>query len=74
MASFLNSLELLRAGLVVVHPSSGEMHRTLHMQSFDKGRDGAEMLRLKGPSVKTIKVDVETSVTDQLSMKGNKLP
>jgi hypothetical protein len=76
------SPRLLKGGLVLVDPASATVQRvitlqynpdtltrTLQTQSFSAGSEGgnrAEALRLKGPPVETIKLDVEIDATDQM--------
>jgi hypothetical protein len=83
MSSFPGSPRLLRGGLVLVDPGAGSVLRIIAMQynpdtltrSFqirgvgqDSG-DHLEALRLKGPPVETIKVEIEIDATD--SLEGN---
>jgi hypothetical protein len=76
------SPRLLKGGLVLVDPASATVQRvitlqynpdtltrTLQTQSFSAGSEGgnrAEALRLKGPPIETIKVDVEIDATDPM--------
>lgn len=76
------SPRLLKGGLVLVDPASATVQRvitlqynpdtltrTLQTQSFSAGSEGgnrAEALRLKGPPIETIKLDVEIDATDQM--------
>jgi hypothetical protein len=73
---------LIKGGLVLVDPDSGNVRkvialqynpdtlsRTLQVKTVPTGSEGgdrAEVLRLKGPPVETIKVDAELDATDQL--------
>lgn len=80
MSSFPNSPRLLKAGLVLVDPASGalkaaivlqynpdSLSRTLQVQAHGAdNRDRSEALRVKGPPVETIKLEVEIDATDQL--------
>lgn len=74
------SPRLIRGGLVLVAPDSGQVQRvialqynpdtltrTLHPQAIaGDGQDRSQALRLKGPPVETIKVDAEIDASDQL--------
>ena len=76
------SPRLLKGGLVLVDPASATVQRvitlqynpdtltrTLQTQSFSAGSEAgnrAEALRLKGPPIETIKLDVEIDATDQM--------
>ena len=76
------SPRLIKGGLVLVDPASATVQRvitlqynpdtltrTLQTQSFSAGSEGgnrAEALRLKGPPIETIKLDVEIDATDQM--------
>jgi hypothetical protein len=76
------SPRLVKGGLVLVDPASATVRRvitlqynpdtlsrTLQTQSFTAGSEGgnrAEALRLKGPPIETIKLDVEIDATDQM--------
>lgn len=82
MSAFPDSPRLLRGGLVLVDPTNGNVLRIIPLQynpdtltrSFQiKGTgaesgDRTEALRLKGPPVETLKVDVEIDATDQLEV------
>jgi hypothetical protein len=75
------SPRLLRAGLVLVDPDSGAPLQTIALQynpdtltrSFQikgagaEGGDRSEALRLKGPAVETLKLEVELDATDRLA-------
>jgi hypothetical protein len=80
MSSFPRSPRLLKGGLVLVDPESGAVQRVISLQynpekvtrSFqakgvgaDSG-DRSQALRLKGPAVETIKIEVEIDATDRL--------
>jgi len=74
------SPRLIRGGLVLVAPDSGQVQRiialqynpdtltrTLQPQAIaGDGQDRSQALRLKGPPVETIKVDAEIDASDQL--------
>jgi hypothetical protein len=76
------SPRLLKGGLVLVDPASATVQRvitlqynpdtlsrTLQTQSVSAGSEGgtrAEALRLKGPPIETIKLDVEIDATDRM--------
>src|SRR5512143_146209 len=76
------SPRLIKGGLVLVDPVSGNvlkvialqynpdsLSRTLQVKTVptaSEGGDRAEVLRLKGPPVETIKVDAEIDATDAL--------
>ncbi len=79
MTSFPNSPKLIKGGIVLVDPIVATVQRVITLQynpgtltrSFQiqgAGGDGArsEALRLTGPSIETIKLDVEIDATDQL--------
>lgn len=80
MTGFSNSPRLLRGGIVLIDPQTGAVLRIITLQynpdtlsrSFQmkgvsgEGGDRSEALRLKGPPVETIKVEVEIDATDQL--------
>ncbi|MEP6762796.1 MAG: hypothetical protein ABJB66_00730 [Gemmatimonadaceae bacterium] len=80
MSSFTNSPRLIRGGIVLVDPDSGQVKRvitlqynpdtltrSLHPQTVsDDGHDRSQALRLKGPPVETIKIDAEIDAIDQL--------
>jgi hypothetical protein len=76
------SPRLIKGGLVLVDPDSGNVLKVIAMQynpdtlsrslqvktvpTGSEGGDRADVLRLKGPPVETIKVDAEIDATDQL--------
>ncbi len=80
MTSFPNSPKLLKGGIVLINPSTGSvlriialqynpdtLSRTLQVQGIGgEGSDRSEALRLKGPPVETIKLEVEIDAADQL--------
>lgn len=80
MSGFSRSPRLLKGGLVLVDPETGAVQRVISLQynpekvtrtfqakgvGADSG-DRSQALRLKGPAVETIKIDVEIDATDQL--------
>jgi len=80
MSAFPGSPRLLRGGLVLIDPTTGTVLRIIALQynpdtmtrslqikgvSGDGG-DHLEALRLKGPPVETIKVEVEIDATDAM--------
>ncbi|MFC5569080.1 hypothetical protein ACFPN1_03235 [Lysobacter yangpyeongensis] len=78
-SSFPNSPRLLRGGLVLVDPDSGQvrrvialqynpdsLNRTLQVMAAGEGGERSEVLRLKGPAVETIKLEAEIDAADQL--------
>ncbi len=78
--SLTSSPRLLKAGIVLMDPSNGQVQRvislqynpdnlsrTLQMQALaTEGGDRSEALRVKGPPVETIKLEAEIDATDQL--------
>jgi len=54
------------ASVVVFQYNPDTLTRTIQPQMGGEGGDRTEALRLKGPPVETIKVDVEVDATDQL--------
>ena len=80
MTSFSRSPRLLRGGLALIDPATGQVQRIIALQynpdtltrtlqikgvGAESG-DRSEALRLKGPPVETLKLDAEIDVTDQL--------
>lgn len=79
MTSFPGSPKLLRGGLVLVDPNSGNVKRVIALQynpdsltrsmqiqgTGDAG-ERSEVLRLKGPAVETIKLEAEIDAADHL--------
>ena len=78
-SSFPLSPKLLRGGLVMVEPNSGNvkrvialqynpdsLSRSLQIQGAGEGGERSEVLRLKGPAVETIKLEAEIDAADQL--------
>src|SRR5712692_438752 len=72
---------LLKGGIVLVDPGTGNVlrvialqynpdsvSRTLQVQAIKEGGDRSEALRLKGPPVETIKLEAEIDATDQLEV------
>lgn len=71
---------LIRGGIVLVDPDSGQVKRVIAMQYnpdtlsrslqpqavTDDGHDRSQALRLKGPPIETIKLDAEIDATEQL--------
>lgn len=81
MTSFPGSPKLLKGGIVLIDPQSGQVQRiialqynpdtlsrTLQIQGHSEGGDRSEALRLKGPAVETIKVDAEIDATDHMEV------
>ncbi len=81
MSSFPGSPRILKGGLVLLDPVSfavvpggiialqynpDTLSRTLKIKGAEEGGDRSEVLRLTGPAVETIKLDVEIDATDQL--------
>ena len=80
MSSFPGSPRLLKAGLVLLDPTSGQVLRVISLQynpenlsrSFQvqvtagEGGDRSEALRMKGAPVETFKLEAEIDATDQL--------
>jgi len=83
MTGFPGSPRLIKGGIVVLDPDRGTvltvialqynpdtLSRTLQVQAMGETGDRSEALRLKGPPVETIKVEVEIDATDQLERSG----
>jgi hypothetical protein len=80
MTTFPGSPKLIRGGIVLVDPESGQIKRVIAMQynpdtltrtlqpqaMSDDARDRSQAFRLKGPPVETIRLDAEVDATDQL--------
>lgn len=80
MSGYPRSPKLLRGGLVLLDPVSGKLLRIIGLQynpdtmtrslqikgTGGEGGDRSEALRLKGPPVETIKLEVEIDATDAL--------
>ena len=80
MSGFSGSPNLLRAGLVLLDATSGNVRRvialqynpdslsrSLQIQGTGEGGERSEVLRLKGPAVETIKLEAEIDATDALA-------
>jgi hypothetical protein len=82
---FPASPQILKAGLVLLDPLTGQpqniivlqynpdqLQRTLQVQaSSGEGGERSEALRLKGPPIETIKIEAEIDATDQLADPDN---
>jgi hypothetical protein len=79
MSSFPNSPRLLKGGIVQIDPNTSAvlrvialqynpdtLTRSLQIKALAESGDRSDALRLTGPPVETIKVDVEIDATDQL--------
>lgn len=81
MSASPNSPRLLKGGIVTLDPDTSalksvialqynpdSLSRTLQIQAVQGGQDGVRVdaLRLRGPAVETIKVEVELDATDQM--------
>ena len=79
MTSFPNSPRVVKGGLVLVDPGSGQVRRvismqynsdtvtrTLQVQGAGEGADRSEALRLKGPAIESYKLEAEIDAVDQL--------
>src|SRR6185436_6103045 len=79
MSSFPNSPRLLKGGIVLIDPDTSAvlriialqynpdtLSRTLQIKALAEGGDRSDAMRITGPPVETIKVDVEIDATDQL--------
>jgi hypothetical protein len=78
MSSFPNSPKVLKGAIVGIDPinplasiavfqyNPDTVTRTLQVQGSGDGGDRSEAMRLKGPPIETIKMDVEIDATDQL--------
>jgi hypothetical protein len=77
--SFPNSPALLRSGLVLLDPDTGQvlrvialqynpdsLSRSLQVQGTGDGGERSELLRLRGPAVETIKLEAEIDAADHL--------
>lgn len=73
------SPRLIKAGIVMVDPQSGQVRRvialqynpdslsrSLQVQGAGEGADRSEALRLKGPAVETYRLEAEIDAADQL--------
>lgn len=81
MSSFPNSPRLVKGGIVTLDPDTvalqsvislqynpDSLTRTLQIQAVQGAQDGTRVdaLRLRGPAVETIKIEIELDATDQL--------
>jgi contractile injection system tube protein len=79
MTSFPNSPRLLKGGIVLIDPNTSAVLRTITLQynpdtltrslqikALAEGGDRSDAMRLTGPPVETIKLEVEIDATDQL--------
>ena len=79
MSSFPNSPRLLKGGIVLIDPNTSAVLRTITLQynpdtltrslqikALAEGGDRSDVMRLTGPPVETIKLEVEIDATDQL--------
>ena len=79
MTGLTQSPRILKAGLVLVDPGSGQVQRiislqynpdsltrTLQVQGAGEGAERSEALRLKGPAIETLKLEAEIDAADQL--------
>ena len=79
MTTFPNSPRLVKGGIVLIDPSTSTVIRTIALQynpdtlsrslqikALAEGGDRSDVMRLTGPPVETIKLDVEIDATDQL--------
>ena len=86
MTTFPNSPRLLKGGIVLIDPNTGAVLRIIALQynpdtlsrtlqvkgAGAEGGDRYEALRLKGPPVETIKLEVEIDAADQLEMAARR--
>jgi hypothetical protein len=81
MTGLTRSPRLIKGGIVLLDPMSGtvqriiqlqynpeSINRSLQVQDLGDSGNRADVLRLKGPAIETIKVDVEIDLTDQLEV------
>ncbi len=79
MSSFPNSPRLVKGGLVLIDPNTSAVVRTIPLQynpdtltrslqikALAEGGDRSDAMRLTGPPVENIKLEVEIDATDQL--------
>ena len=79
MTTFPGSPRLLKGGIVLINPQTSvvlriialqynpeTLNRSLQIKALAEGGDRSDVMRLTGPPVETIKVDVEIDATDQL--------
>lgn len=83
MTTFPNSPKVLKGAIVGADPMNplasiavfqynpDTVTRTLQVQSSGDGGDRSEAMRLKGPPIETIRMDVEIDATDQLEKADN---
>jgi hypothetical protein len=83
MTTFPNSPKILKGAIVGADPMNplasivafqynpDTVTRTLQVQGAGDGGDRSEAMRLKGPPIETIKMDVEIDATDQLEKADN---
>ena len=82
MTAFPNSPKVLKGAIVGIDPfnplasiavfqyNPDTVTRSLQVQGSGDGGDRSEAMRLKGPPIETIKMDVEIDATDQLESSG----
>jgi hypothetical protein len=81
MSSFPLRPRLIKGGIVLIDPENSTikriiplqynpetLSRTLQVQNMPEGGDKSDVLRLTGPPVETIKLDIEIDATDQLEV------
>jgi hypothetical protein len=79
MTTFPNSPRLVKGGIVLIDPNTSAVLRTIPLQynpdtltrslqikALAEGGDRSDAMRLTGPPVETIKLEVELDATDQL--------
>ena len=79
MSAFPNSPRLIKGGIVLLEPNTGNVQRiislqynpdslsrTLQVQATGESGQRSEALRLTGPAVETITLEAEIDATDQL--------
>lgn len=79
MSTFPGSPQLIKGGIVVMNPESGQvirvislqynpdtLTRTMQVQTYSEEGDRSEALRLRSSPVETIKLEAELDATDQL--------
>ncbi len=82
MTTFPNSPRLLKGGMVLLDPVTGQVQRVIPLQynpetlrralqiqgvTIDNG-DRSEALRLKGPPIETLRIDADIDAADQLEV------
>jgi len=60
------SFAVVQGGIIVLQYNPDTLTRTLKIKGAEEGGDRSEALRLTGPAVETIKLEVEIDATDQL--------